>query len=131
MKLVQDDSLLFNDLPRIDEVWSPIIKNKRYSSLGKLLKAVLSFFHSTATAEGSIKDIRNILGSLSHSSSDKMCTSRLSLMGAVRSSSSKCCYDYPVTDELRNNWRSSWKVPKDDDDEEASMELRESGEEHY
>ena len=131
LKLVQDDSLLFNDLPRIDEVWSPIIKNKRYSSLGKLLKAVLSFFHSTATAEGSIKDIRNILGSLSHSSSDKMCTSRLSLMTAVRSSSSKCCYDYPITDELRKNWRSSWKGSKDDDDEEASIELRESGDEDY
>ena len=29
LKLVQDGSLLFNDL-RIDEVWSPIIKNKRY-----------------------------------------------------------------------------------------------------
>ena len=72
-----------------------------------------------------------MLGSLSHSSSDKMCKSRLSLMAAVRSSSSKCCYDYPVTDELRNNWRSSWTVSKDNDDEEASMELRESGEEEY
>jgi hypothetical protein len=52
-------------------------------------------------------------------------------MTAVRSSSSKCCYDYPVTDELSNNWRSNWKVSKDDDDEEASMELREYGEEDY
>ena len=110
---VQDESKLFIDLPRIDEIWSPIIKKKKYYFLGKFIKAVLSFIHSTSSVEGSVKDLRNVSGSLSHGSSDKMCTARLALMSAIRSAKSECCFDFNQNNkEHRINWLSSWKLPE-------------------
>ena len=107
----KDDTLLFKDLMRIDRVWSPIIKNEKYIHLGNLLKACLSFVHSTAGAEGCIRDLRFILGDFRHSSTDELVTSRLAVMSAMRSCKvSKCCYDYKQNQqEHRTNWRSSWK----------------------
>ena len=71
---------------------------------------MLSFIHSTTSAEGSIKDVRNIVGSYSHSTSDDICTARLALMSAIRSSDSVCCFDYTQNiAKHRANWRASWK----------------------
>ena len=107
----KDNKLLFKDLMRIDRVWSPVIKSEKYCHLAKLLKACLSFVHSTAGAEGSIRDLRFILGDFRHSSSDELVTSRLVVLSAMRScKESKCCYDYKQNQmEHRTNWRSSWK----------------------
>jgi hypothetical protein len=66
------DTLLFKDLMRI--VWSPIIKNEKYFHLGNLLKACLSFVHSTAGAEGCIRDLCFILDDFRHSSTDELVT---------------------------------------------------------
>ena len=114
---------MFIDLPRIDEIWSPILKKKKYDVIGKFIKAVLSFIHSTSLVEGSIKDLRNVLGTFSHGSSDKMCTARLALMGAIRSAKSECCFDFNLNSkEHRMNWLSSWKVPDKEIQDEADNE---------
>ena len=74
-----------------------------------MLKAVLSFVHSTAKAEGSIKDLRNVLGSYSHRSSDDTCGARLVLLSSVRAAGS-CCFDYTRNiKEHERNWKSSWR----------------------
>ena len=106
-----DENLLFKDKLPIDQVWAPIIKQKiKYPSLGKFLKAVLSFTHSTASVEGSIKDIRNVLGSMSHSSSDLMCTARLAMMTSVRrGGTSTCCFDFESNKDYRKDWLESAK----------------------
>ena len=119
LKEVKDDSIPFKDIDGIDELWSPIIRNQKYASLGRFLKAVLSFIHSTASVEGSIKDIRNVLGSMSHKSSDKMCTSRLAVMSSVRSGKSDCCYDFECTQEYRDAWKDSWKISEEEAIEEV------------
>jgi hypothetical protein len=107
-----NDSLLFNQTERIDKIWTPIIKNPKYPLLGKFIKGALSFIHSTAFAEGSIKDIRNVVGSYSHSTSDSTCQARLALMSAIRSTDS-CCFDYNKNGaEHRKNWQSSWEKAK-------------------
>ena len=59
--------------------------------------------------EGSIKDIRNVLGSYSHRSSDEMCTSRLAMMSSVRCGPSACCYDFECTEQFREDWKQSYK----------------------
>ena len=110
LKEFNDDEILFKDIDAIDEVWSPVILSKKYYSLGRFLKAVLSFIHSTASVEGSIKDTRNILGSMSHRSTDKMITSRLAMMSSVKSGSAECCYDFDCTKEYRDAWKQSWKT---------------------
>ena len=103
------EEMLFNKAERIDKIWAPIIRNPKYQVLGKFLKSVLSFIHSTAFAEGSIKDIRNVVGSNSHNTSDTNCQARLALISAVRSTDS-CCFDYNKnSEEHRRNWQSSWK----------------------
>ena len=121
-KQKKDDTILFKDLMRIDRVWSPIIRNEKYFNLGNLLKACLSFVHSTAGAEGCIRDLRFILGDFRHSSTDELVTSRLAVLSAIRScKESNCCYDYKQNQhEHRRNWRSSWKSQ---DSEEASSKL--------
>ena len=107
----KDDKLLFKDLIRIDSVWSPVLRSKKYYHLSKLLKACLSFVHSTAGAEGSIRDLRFILGDFRHSSTDELVTARLAVLSAIRScTETKCCYDYKQNQmEHRINWRNSWK----------------------
>ena len=107
----KDDKILFKDLMRIDKVWSPVIKSKKYCHLAKLLKACLSFVHSTAGAEGSIRDLRFILGDFRHSSTDEVVTARLAVLSAIRScKESKCCFDYKQNEmEHRRNWTRSWK----------------------
>lgn len=109
---VKDDDILFKDKLPIDMIWSPIIKKKnKYPSLGKFLKAVLSFTHSTASVEGSIKDMRNVLGSMSHASSDLMCSSRLAIMTSVRrGGTSNCCYDFQCNKDFRTDWLESYKT---------------------
>lgn len=111
----KDNEFLFKDLMRIDRVWSPVIKSGKYCHLAKLLKACLSFVHSTAGAEGSIRDMRFILGDFRHSSTDELVTARLAVLSAIRScKESKCCYDYKQNQmEHRRNWRSSWKSQVD------------------
>ena len=116
------EEILFNKTERIDKIWSPIIKNPKYQVLGKFLKSVLSFIHSTAFAEGSIKDIRNVVGSYSHNTSDTTCQARLALLSAVRSSDS-CCFDYNKnSEEHRRNWQSSWKKASEVESENESAE---------
>jgi hypothetical protein len=46
------------------------MKNPKIPTFGKFIKGALSCIHSTAFAEGSIKDIRNVVGSYSHRTSD-------------------------------------------------------------
>ena len=40
-----DDTIPFKDIVGIDDIWSPIKRNRKYPSLGRFLKAVLSFIH--------------------------------------------------------------------------------------
>ena len=60
--------------------------------------------------EGSIKDIGNVLGSMSHSSSDLMCTARLAMMTSVRrGGTSTCCFDFEANKDYRKDWLESAK----------------------
>ena len=96
------------DVERIDTIWSKVIQNPKYQFLGKFLRAVLSFIHSTTGAEGSIQDFRKIVGSYSHRTSDATCTARMSVISATRASTADCCYDYNNNViEHRRNWRNS------------------------
>ena len=70
----------------------------------------------------SIKDIRNVVGSYSHNTSDTTCQARLALLSAVRSSDS-CCFDYNKnSEEHRRNWQSSWKKASEVESENESAE---------
>ena len=96
------------DVERIDTIWSKVIQNPKYQFLDKLLRAVLSFIHSTTGAEGSIQGFRKIVGSYSHRTSDATCTARMSVISATRASTADCCYDYNNNViEHRRNWRNS------------------------
>ena len=118
-KLRLDNSLDEKEIPRIDQIWSPVIQNPKYQYLSKFLRAVLSFIHSTTAAEGSIQDFRKIVGSYSHRTSDKTCTARMSVLSATRSAGSDCCYDYNQNIEShRINWRSSSKASEENNEEE-------------
>ena len=64
--------------------------------------------------EGSIKDIRNVLGLMFHKSSDIMCTSRLAMMSSVRCGPSVCCYDFEWTKEFREDWKKSYKKSEEE-----------------
>ena len=87
-----------------------------------MLKAALSFLHSTAKAEGSIKDVRNILGSYSYHSSDDTCGARLVLLSSVRAADS-CCFDYTRNiQEHEENWKSNWKSQNDTNEEEEGTD---------
>ena len=98
------------------------MKNDKYQTLAKMLKAVLSFVHSTAKAEGSIKDVRNVLGSYSHRSSDETCGARLVLLSSVRAADS-CCFDYTRNQkEHEKNWKTSWKSQNDTNNEEEGTD---------
>ena len=59
----QDRSIKLSERTRIDHVWRRVIEDKQtFPSLSELLKACLSFFHATASVEGSVNMIRNVLG---------------------------------------------------------------------
>ena len=78
----------------IDQVWSPILVNEQFPLMSKLLTAVLSIFHSTASVEGAINTTRNILGDRAHNLSDVNLSSRKKVKSAVKVSESKCCFNY-------------------------------------
>ena len=61
----------------VDAVWKHIIeKESRFPLMSRVLKSVLSIFHSTATVEGAINTTRNILGERAHNLLDKNLNAR-------------------------------------------------------
>ena len=119
----KDENLPFQELMRIDQVWSKIISNKKkYPNLGRFIMATLSFIHSTTGAEGSVRDIRHILGDVRHKYTDEACTARLAVLSAVRScKKSSCCFDYTQNQMVgRINWRNSWKTQESRKHEEEA-----------
>ena len=126
----EDENLPFQELMRIDQVWSKIISNKRkYPHLRRFIMATLSFIHSTTGAEGSVRDIRHILGDVRHKYTDEVCTARLAVLSAVRScKKSSCCFDYTQHQEMsRINWRNSWKTQESRKHEEEGEISGEDG----
>ena len=74
----------------INSVWGEVIKDDAsYPVFSKLLEAVLSIFHSTATVEGAINTTRNILN----------LNARKTIKSANKNSLSVCCYDFDVNSE--------------------------------
>ena len=94
---------------RIDVVWAPIILSKKFPTLSKLLKATLSMFHGNASVEGSVNNTRNTLGDRSHSLTDETLESRNIIKSAIKSSSSKCCFDFNISEEHIRTYKESWK----------------------
>ena len=62
-------------------------------------------------AEGSIRDIRHLLGTQKHNSKNDLCTARLAILSSVRSAKSTCCYDYTPDSmaKAKENWLHSTK----------------------
>ena len=94
----------------VDLVWKEILSNEiDFPLMSKLLRAVFSIFHSTATVEGAINTTRNILKERSHSLLDVNLNARKQVKSSVKNSNAKCCFDFKVdSDDHRKNWSNSY-----------------------
>jgi hypothetical protein len=110
-KQANDCNVLSTSRIDICLVWAPIINNKSYPIMSKLLSAALSLFHSTAAVEGSVCDTRNFLKDRAHRSTDKILEAKMTVQSSIRSAKTQCCYDYDYETSCHiNDWRSSRQV---------------------
>ena len=108
------------------KVWKTIVLSEKFPNLAKVLRSVLSIFHETASVEGAINVIRNMLSERSHRLTDENLNAKKIVKSAIKAkSNSNCCYDHDISDKkYQHDWNEDRKLKaaeiEGDEDNEVS-----------